>query len=197
MRALRETVRLNLRGFSRHESPQPQKPAAVAIVILIEGGVPVVPIFQRPDTMSRHPGQMALPGGTVHDGEDVEACALRELAEELGLEVSAADVLGKLDDFDTRSGFTITPVVVWSGADRGVLHPSPGEVARLFLVRSPDLQEAVRGAAQVPPERFSLVLPEVEVFAPTAAMLYQFSEVALDGRSTRVADFFQPSWTHR
>jgi len=194
---IRDTLEGNLHRFERHVSPLAQTPAAVAIVIMVDRGVPMLPIFQRPDNMSRHPGQMALPGGRLHEGEDAEACSLRELAEELGLGVGAEDVLGKLDDFDTRSGFTITPVVVWSGAGLAALRPSPAEVARLFMVRAPELRQAVAEAAQRPPERFSLVLPEVEVFAPTAAMLYQFSEVALDGRSTRVADFHQPSWTHR
>jgi hypothetical protein len=49
----------------------------------------------------------------------------------------------------------------------------------------------------MPGDSFSLKLEQVEVFAPTAAMLFQFSEVALDGRSVRVADFYQPPWTHR
>jgi len=184
-------------GFERRETPSPQTPAAVAIVILMDGGVPILPIFQRPQEMSRHAGQMALPGGRVHAGEGAEDCALRELAEELGVSAATVDVLGKLDDFDTRSGFTITPVVVWSGAEVASLHPSRAEVARLFLVGGPELRQAVAAASQRPPDQFSLRLSEVEVFAPTAAMLYQFSEVALDGRSCRVADFHQPLWTHR
>jgi 8-oxo-dGTP pyrophosphatase MutT (NUDIX family) len=138
---------------------------------------------------------MAIPGGRTHAGEDAIAAALRELEEELGLHCDRADVLGMLDDFDTVSGFTITPVVVWSGARAAELTPSPDEVQLLFVVPISMLRDAVvaagRGAA------FSLKLPMVEVFAPTAAMLYQFSEVALDGRSVRVADFFQPPWTHR
>ena len=194
---IRDTIEQNLRRFERRATLSPQAPAAVAIVILMDDGVPIVPIFQRPQEMRRHAGQMALPGGRVHAGEGPEDCALRELAEELGVSAAKADVLGTLDDFDTRSGFTITPVVVWSGADAASLHPSKAEVARLFLVRGPELRQAVAAASQRPPDQFSLRLSEVEVFAPTAAMLYQFSEVALDGRSCRVADFHQPLWTHR
>jgi len=194
---LRERIAGHLREFNRRESPLAQAPAAVAIVVLLDGDVPVVPIFQRPETMSRHAGQMALPGGRVHDGEDVDACALRELDEELGLRVARDAVLGRLDDFDTRSGFTITPVVVWSGARPAMLHPSAAEVATLFLVSAQVLRDAVVVASRRAPGEFSLRFPEVEVFAPTAAMLYQFSEVALDGRPCRVADFHQPAWTHR
>jgi len=194
---IRATIQSNLEHFERRETPSPQSPAAVAIVVLLDGGVPIVPIFQRPQDMPRHAGQMALPGGRVHAGEGAEDCALRELTEELGVSAATVDVLGKLDDFDTRSGFTITPVVVWSGADVASLRPSRAEVARLFLVGGPELRQAVAAASQRPPDQFSLRLSEVEVFAPTAAILYQFSEVALDGRSCRVADFHQPLWTHR
>jgi 8-oxo-dGTP pyrophosphatase MutT (NUDIX family) len=194
---LRDTIERNLRRFERRKSELAQTPAAVSIVVLLDGEVPVLPIFQRPLNMRRHAGQMALPGGRLHDGEDVEECALRELAEELDVTIERHDVLGRLDDFDTRSGFTITPVVVWSGAAVTVLHPSPSEVARLFIIPAPELQQAVAAASKVPADEFSLKFREVEVFAPTAAMLFQFSEVALDGRTSRVADFHQPPWTHR
>ena len=197
MDLIRDAVEKNLRRFERRQSELVQTPAAVAIVILLEGGVPTIPIFQRPLNMRRHAGQMALPGGRLHDGEDLEECALRELAEEVGVTIARDDLLGRLDDFDTRSGFTITPVVVWSGAAPTTLRPSQGEVARLFLVPAPELQQAVAAADLSEPDRFSLKFREVEVFAPTAAILYQFSEVALDGRPVRVADFFQPPWTHR
>jgi|SRR5437762_3665965 len=197
MDLIRDAVEKNLRRFERRQSELVQTPAAVAIVILLEGGVPTIPIFQRPLNMRRHAGQMALPGGRLHDGEDLEECALRELAEEVGVTIARDDLLGRLDDFDTRSGFTITPVVAWSGAAPTTLRPSQGEVARLFLVPAPELQQAVAAADLSEPDRFSLKFREVEVFAPTAAILYQFSEVALDGRPVRVADFFQPPWTHR
>jgi len=154
-----------------------------------------VPIFQRTVLMSRHAGQMALPGGKMHEGEDAIACAIRELEEELGLAVPAAGVIGMLDDFDTRSGFTITPVVVWSGQPASSLQPSGAEVAQLVVVPTSDLQAAVAAARHG--ADFSLRLPQVQVFAPTAAILYQFSEVALAGRPVRVAGFFQPPFTHR
>lgn len=191
----RATVESNLRAFERTASPSPQRPAAVAVVLLDDGGAPCVPIFQRPADMRRHASQMALPGGRVHEGESVVECAMRELHEEIGLEVDAGDELGRLDDFDTRSGFTITPIVFWSAARAADLRPSPAEVAVMFLPTTTDLLAAAAGAGRG--DSFSMRLPGVEVFAPTAAMLYQFAEVALLGRDVRVADFYQPPWTHR
>ena len=165
------------------------------MVLLDNGGAPCVPIFQRPADMRRHASQMALPGGRVHDGESVAECAMRELHEELGLAVEVADELGRLDDFDTRSGFTITPVVYWSDSRAADLSPSPAEVAVMFLPTTAELLEAASSAGAG--AEFSMRLPGVEVFAPTAAMLYQFVEVGLRGRQVRVADFYQPPWTHR
>jgi 8-oxo-dGTP pyrophosphatase MutT (NUDIX family) len=169
----------------------------VAIVLLDTLGQPAIPIFQRTSDMSRHAGQMALPGGRLHEGEGAEACAIRELQEELGLAVGSDDVVGLLDDFDTRSGFTITPVVIHSGAAAAILRPSKFEVAQLFVITLEELRSAVAQASHGPSSDFSLRLEHVQVFAPTAAILYQFSEVALDGRLVRVADFYQPPFTHR
>lgn len=191
----RAGIEANLRAFERVPSPGPQRPAAVAVVLLENGGAPCVPIFQRPADMSRHASQMALPGGRLHDGETVSQAAMRELHEELGLGVSPGDELGRLDDFDTRSGFTITPVVFWSDARDSDLRPSASEVAVMFLPTIADLESAADRAGEG--AAFSMRLPGVEVFAPTAAMLYQFTEVALRGRTVRVADFHQPPWTHR
>jgi 8-oxo-dGTP pyrophosphatase MutT (NUDIX family) len=167
----------------------------VAIVVMEGSGTPSVPIFQRTSHMSRHAGQMALPGGRLHQGESAAECAMRELQEELGLSVNRQDVVGLLDDFDTRSGFTITPVVIVCSAQPAALQPSKFEVAQLFVIAIPELRAAVSKAR--PGEAFSLKLERVEVFAPTAAILYQFSEVALDGRLARVTDFYQPPFTHR
>ena len=161
------------------------------------GGQPCVPIFQRTMRMSPHAGQMALPGGRLHTDETSEACAIRELHEELGLMVGAGDVIGGLDDFDTRSGFTISPIVIWSAARAEELQPSASEVLELMPITLSELREAVASAKPGESSEFSLNFSQVEVFAPTAAMLFQFSEVALDGRPCRVAGFHQPPFTHR
>jgi 8-oxo-dGTP pyrophosphatase MutT (NUDIX family) len=195
MPGLLDTMAANLRDFTRVPSTESLSPAAVAIVVMDGDGAPCVPIFQRTSNMSRHAGQMALPGGRLHDGESAEECAIREFREELGLGVNSSDVLGMLDDFDTRSGFTITPVVIWTDAPAAALQPSKFEVAQLYVIAIPELRAAVSTAR--PGQAFSLRLERLEVFAPTAAILYQFSEVALDGREARVTDFYQPPFTHR
>jgi 8-oxo-dGTP pyrophosphatase MutT (NUDIX family) len=196
-RSLRHVVARNLREFERLPSSRSLTAAAVAIVVMEDWGQQCVPIFQRTLGMSRHAGQMALPGGKLHADETVEECAIRELHEELGLVVDAGDIVGKLDDFDTRSGFTISPVVIWSPARIADLQVSRAEVKELMPIAVSELREAVASAKPGTSSDFSLRFSRVEVFAPTAAVLFQFSEVALDGRPCRVADFHQPPFTHR
>src|ERR1041384_5223293 len=159
---VRDDLEARLGTFEHQGSALGQIPAAVAIVILLDGDAPSVPIFQPPLSLRRHAGQMALPGGRPHRGEGAEDRALRELHEELGLAVDPDDVVGRLDDFDTRSGFTIAPVVVWSGAAPRILRPSTEEAARLFLIPAPELQQAVAGADLSEPDPFSLQVREVQ-----------------------------------
>jgi 8-oxo-dGTP pyrophosphatase MutT (NUDIX family) len=193
----RSNIEANLLAFERVPSSRSLVPAAVAVVVMEDGGRPCVPIYQRTSGMKRHAGQMALPGGRVHQGETAIDCAIRELHEELGLQLGPQDVLGVLDDFDTRSGFTMTPVVMWSGADTASLELSKFEVEELYVIPISELNAAVSAARPGRSRAFSLKLERVEVFAPTAAILYQFNQVALGGRSVRVADFYQPPFTHR
>ena len=197
-RGLRTTIASNLRVFRRVPASAPLVPAAVAVVVLQDGnGDACIPLFVRAAGLARHPGQVALPGGKLDHDEGAEAAALRELREELGLTVTDDGILGSLDDYETRSGFTITPVVVWSGSNAAGLQPSSEEVAELFLLKLEDLRSAVAGATRGASRAFCLELPWGAVYAPTAAILYQFSEVALDGRPTRVNDFYQPPFARR
>jgi 8-oxo-dGTP pyrophosphatase MutT (NUDIX family) len=196
--ALRGVLGTNLETFQRIASPAPRTPAAVAIVVLSDReGNASLPLFLRAPDLTRHAGQMALPGGKVNPGEGLEEAALRELHEELGLATTTDAIVGLLDDFETRSGFTITPVVVWSDAQATELMPSSDEVAHMYLITLAELRAAVAGADPGTSESFCLKFSFGEVYAPTAAILYQFSEVALDGRPTRVNDFYQPPFTHR
>ena len=83
-------------------------------------------LTRRAAGLRAHRGQWALPGGRCDEGETPVEAALRELHEELGLELGPDDVLGLLDDYPTRSGYLITPVVVWAADERGHLAQSRG-----------------------------------------------------------------------
>ena len=158
-------------------------------------------LTRRPANMNRHAGQWALPGGRIDPGETPEQAALRELHEEVDLAVDSDAVLGRLDDYPTRSGFVITPVVVWGG-DARMLRPAPGEVASIHRV---PLVEWLRDDAPIldPPHEpggapvLRMPLGDNWVAAPTAAVIYQLREVLLLGRDTRVAHFDQPRFTWR
>ena len=149
----------------------------------------------RAAKLSSHAGQRAFPGGRLDAGETVEQAALRELEEEVGLKLERNAILGYLDDYTTRSGFVISPVVVWAG-DETVLNANPGEVE---LIHRIPLGELLREDAPILESISESTQPVLKMplgddwfAAPTAAIAYQFREVALLGRHTRVAHFEQP-----
>lgn len=150
----------------------------------------------RATTLRRHGGQFALPGGRVDPGESAEETARRELAEELGLTLAPEAALGRLDDYVTRSGFVITPVVLWVDDDQE-LRPDPAEVAFVHRIGLHQLQrddspryvnipESERPVVQLPIGRNLL-------HAPTGAVMLQFRWVAMEGQAgRRVNELEQP-----
>jgi 8-oxo-dGTP pyrophosphatase MutT (NUDIX family) len=197
--SLRARVESNLARFARHARPDPElKHAAVAATLVGDAsGQACFLITRRASGMRNHPGQWALPGGRVDAGETAEETALRELHEELGLALELDAVLGLLDDFVTRSGYVITPVVCWGGEARALV-PSPDEVEAVYVVPVRELEHPDIPKLSVIPESdrpvLSLPMPVLgtSIHAPTAAVLYQLREVALHGRKTRVAHYEQP-----
>jgi 8-oxo-dGTP pyrophosphatase MutT (NUDIX family) len=132
----------------------------------------------------------------MESGESPAEAAFRELREEIGLEVGPESLLGSLDDFETRSGFRITPLVVW-GPERPALATNPEEVEAAYLVPLRTLHGLSPRIVDGPePERPLLTLPledpKTVVFAPTAALIFQMREVLLHGRTTRVDRFGEP-----
>ncbi len=177
------------------------KRAAVAVAAVDDGrGRAAFVLTKRAPRMKRHAGQWALPGGRLDPGETPEEAALRELGEEVNLTIAPGAVLGRLDDYPTRSGYLIAPVVVWAGGGAG-LAANPGEVAAIHRVPFPALfrpgsPEFVRIPESDRPV-IRMPLAGSKIHAPTAAVLYQFREVALAGRATRVAHLEQPVFAWR
>jgi mutator protein MutT len=215
---LRQSLTIELQRFAVQSLPDKQAPrgrAAVALVVTEEGpgaqvgGLPAhtqwssqaaMVLTRRALHLRHHANQWALPGGRIEAGESPEQAALRELREEVGLSLTPDAVLGRLDDYATRSGFIIVPVVLWADAARAMA-PNADEVASIHRIA---LTEFLRPDApllepvpNVPHPVLRMPVGDTWIAAPTAAALYQFREVCLCSRPTRVAHFGQPEFAWR
>src|ERR1700757_907138 len=141
-RPFNDTTRRNIAGlcaaFARNqpgEAAPELKRAAVALALTAagEGDETAFLLTRRAAGLRAHRAQWALPGGRCDAGETQIQAGLRELREELGLDLGEDAVLGLLDDYPTRSGYLITPVVVWAGGDGAIL-PNPQEVAAVHRI---------------------------------------------------------------
>jgi len=200
--ALRARMLANLEGFERRaHDAEGLRPAAVC-VLLTEGAESEASfvITRRAPRMKSHAGQWALPGGRLDAGETSVEAALRETREEVGYAAEPDAVLGLLDDYPTRSGYVITPVVVWAGPG-AKLEPNPSEVAEIHRVPLRVLERPEVPRLRTIPESdrpvISIPMLGTNVHAPTAAILYQLREVALWGGDTRVDHFEQPKFAWR
>ena len=214
--ALCRQVEQALRSFEARSLPQAGHRRAAVALPIVEAGLgpdldglpqhdrwqpaPALLLTRRAAGLRSHAGQWALPGGRVEGGESAEQAALRELHEEVGLAPAPGAVLGRLDDYITRSGYLITPLVVWAGAARD-LQPDAAEVASIHRIPLAELLRAdapllnqVAGAAH---PVLRMPVGSSWIAAPTAAFLYQFREVCLLGRQTRVAHYDQPRFAWR
>ena len=206
--ATRERIRANLAGYGRQVvAPETLRAAAVSVVLArAADGAATFLLTLRTPRLNSHAGQYALPGGKIDPGEDALTAARRELHEELGVEAAPEQVLGVLDDLPTRSGYLVTPFVVWLG-EAAQPHPSPDEIAELHRVPLNDLfagrgrggnrdllADDTTGSAV-----FSLFIPSLghDLFAPTAAIMDHFREVALMGRPTPAVRFGEPRFAQR
>lgn len=200
--ALRSAATERLAAFERLATPLGELRAAAVAVTLVDDaqGRACFVLTRRAQRMSRHAGQWALPGGRLDPGESAIDAALRELSEEVGLVAEPASVLGLLDDYPTRSGYVITPVVVWGGADPRFAH-DPREVAEVHRIPLAALLRPEVPRLRTIPESdrpvLSIPLDVADVHAPTAAIVYQLREVVMRGLTTRVAHFEQPVFAWR
>lgn len=197
----RESLVHALGAFERREHPlDGRRHAAVAVVVVESAGGHGIVLTKRSSRLRAHAGQWALPGGRLDGDETPEDAARRELHEELGLHVESADaVLGRLDDYPTRSGYVITPVVIWSGLSAEAMSPNPDEVASAHVV-TPEVLAVEPRFISIPESDSPVIqLPMLKtlIHAPTAAVVYQFRELALYGRTTRVDHLEQPVFAWR
>jgi 8-oxo-dGTP pyrophosphatase MutT (NUDIX family) len=189
-----------LADFDRREHDlDDRRPAAVAVAVVEDDLGPGILVTRRAAKLRAHPGQWALPGGRLDDGEDAEQAALRELREELGLDLSPDVVLGRLDDYSTRSGYRITPVVLWAGAVVDAMQLNPDEVASVHVAHASDydVDPMFASIPESPDPIIRVPMLGALIHAPTAAVVFQFRELALHGRTTRVAHFEQPVFAWR
>ena len=215
--AFRNHVTGNLKSFEiiSHDQDSDLRRAAVAVVIcdLAYGadvtGLPAYTEHQntaallltkRSSRLRRHAGQWALPGGRVDHGETVEQTALREMHEEVGLQLTDTHIIGRLDDFATRSGYVMTPIVFWAGTlpaldlneeEVDSAHRIP--ITEFAREDAPMLSESSHSDAPV----LRMPIGDTWIAAPTAAILLQFREVCMLGKHTRVSHFDQPEFARK
>jgi 8-oxo-dGTP pyrophosphatase MutT (NUDIX family) len=195
---LKAQIAANLADFARRAIARTDlRRAAVAVLLSPHEGRTTYVLTRRALTLRRGAGNYALPGGNFETDEDAIGAAIRETAEELGVALAREAALGLLDDFITLGGHVVTPVVLWSDAPLS-LSPDPEEVHEAWRLPLEELDHPDSPMSEANPNG----APILKMFArgqwinpPTAAMLYQFREVALHGRTTRVIDIGQPSWT--
>jgi 8-oxo-dGTP pyrophosphatase MutT (NUDIX family) len=195
----RDTVAARVAGFPRVAADRADlKQAAVAVCVTVHGGVPCLVLTRRSPRLRAHAGQWALPGGRRDPGEAAADGALRELAEEVGLVLGADTVLGLLDDYVTRSGYVITPVVCWAGPT-GRLNGSEAEVASVHQVPVADLDVDPRLVSIPESDAPVIQLPLLGdcLHAPTAAIVHQFCRIACRAELHRVAHYEQPVFAWR
>lgn len=163
-------------------------------MVNVSGGAAFL-LCRRASRLSSHAAQWALPGGRLDRGETVVDAALRELHEEVGVDLPGSTVLGLLDDYPTRSGYVITPVVIWGGG-RLEPRPAPDEVVAVYRVglhqllrddspRFISIPESPRPVVQIP-------LGHDLIHAPTGAVLLQLRWLGLEGRPDPVDQLEQP-----
>jgi 8-oxo-dGTP pyrophosphatase MutT (NUDIX family) len=174
--ALLPLLRVHLAARERRTlgASAPEAVSSAVLIALHESNDDILMWFvKRPETMRKHRGQVAFPGGK-RDLEDVDlwATALREAEEEIGLPNAVVDRIGVLDDLVTGTGFIITPHVAYIDASFAP-SPNPEEVSRVF---SAPLRTFTQHASGVFPKVGHTVEGEL-VWGATFAMARNLAEV--------------------
>lgn len=125
---------LEKQAQNTREAVKGLRPAAVLLLVVDHPGEPAVVFTQRTAHLNDHAGQISFPGGRTDEGDGTpERTALREAREEIGLDPSRVEVLGRLPEYRTSTGFHVTPVVGWAAPPLDY-RPDPDEVAEVFEV---------------------------------------------------------------
>jgi len=110
------------------------RPAAVLILVVNHPADPTIVFTQRTAHLADHAGQISFPGGRADEGDaSPERTALREAEEEIGVAPDRVEILGKLPEYNTGTGYRVTPIVGWAEPPLN-FDPDPHEVADIFEV---------------------------------------------------------------
>jgi 8-oxo-dGTP pyrophosphatase MutT (NUDIX family) len=158
----------------------PPTPAAVLVPLVNrEGGLSVL-FTQRSADLVDHAGQISFPGGRVEPGDaDAGAAALREAEEEVGLPRARVTLLGRLADYETVTGYRVTPVVGWVEPSFE-LKVDPVEVAAVFevplafLLEPSNQQRHYRMVGEIRRDYYAIPYGDHYIWGATAAMLMIF-----------------------
>ncbi|MEC8975088.1 MAG: CoA pyrophosphatase [Actinomycetota bacterium] len=199
---LRERITSNLKNHPTvtHERVDLRRAAVAVAVAPQENGQSGFILTRRSRNLQTHSHQYALPGGKIDVGETQEQTVLREVHEEIGIRAETNEILGYLDDYVTRSGFIITPIVLWI-PDLQNLKPEPGEVDEIFIIGFDELfrPDSPRWVKIPESKKLVLQLPLRNrlIHAPTAALIYQVREIGIQGNLIRTDEIEEPVWAWR
>ena len=131
-------------GWRAGHFPPDTRTAAALLLLYPRDTDVAMPLTIRASGLARHAGQISLPGGATDDGETLSQTALREAAEEVGVDASAVRILGELTPVHVVvSGFTLHPVIGVTDK-RPDFVAAPGEVDEILEVSLDDLRDASR-----------------------------------------------------
>ena len=159
------------------------RPAAVMVGLLERANGLHILLTRRTDELEHHPGQISFPGGHIEDDDiDATAAAIRETFEETGIGRKNINIIGRLDTYVTRTGFSIVPVIghIFGSFD---LRPDPKEVAEIFEVPLAHFMDPAnhqllqRNFAGNIRKFYAMPYGDYYIWGATAGMLFNLYEV--------------------